>query len=174
MLDAADLAGLKVLALVNDGTAGMSYLIDRFHINLTCITAAVNYAMTRMFPQAPEAPEHHLFYDAGASAVRATIVSFQTIQVKDHPSSKITKNATQLDVKAVGWAKNVGGLILDGKIRDLLEKQFNASGGPSLETNSRAKAKLLKEAGRVKQVLSANYEAQSRVRARLASMNSRG
>ncbi|KAH9921141.1 Hsp70 protein-domain-containing protein [Fomitopsis serialis] len=48
--DAIEIAGMRTLALVNDGTA-----------------VAVNYAMTRTFSQ----PEYHVVYDAGASSIRA-------------------------------------------------------------------------------------------------------
>ncbi len=46
IVDALEIAGLRLLALVNDGTA-----------------VALNYAMTRSFPE----PEWHVVYDAGAS-----------------------------------------------------------------------------------------------------------
>ena len=45
LADAVEIAGLKLLALINDGTA-----------------VAVNYAMTRTFTE----PERHIIYDAGA------------------------------------------------------------------------------------------------------------
>ena len=121
--------------------------------------------MTRTFSN--ETPEHHLFYDAGSSSIRATVVSFQGLQVKDHPTSKTSKNATQLDVKSFGYAKAVGGLTFDARIRDMLADQFEAANTGlevRLRENHRAMAKLLKEAGRVKQVLSANQQAPSRVR----------
>lgn len=121
--------------------------------------------MTRTFSN--DTPEHHLFYDAGSSSIRATVVSFQGLQVKDHPASKTSKNATQLDVKSFGFAKAVGGLTFDARIRDILADQFEAKNAGlevPLRENHRAMAKLLKEAGRVKQVLSANQEAPSRVR----------
>ena len=53
--DAVELAGLRLLAFVNDGTA-----------------VAVNYAMMRQFPK----PEHHIVYDASAASMRATVVTF--------------------------------------------------------------------------------------------------
>ena len=53
--DAIELTGLRLLALVNDGA-----------------TIAVNYAMTRQFPE----PERHIVYDAGAASMHATVVTF--------------------------------------------------------------------------------------------------
>lgn len=55
--DALELAGLRLLALVNDGTA-----------------VALNYAMTRTFG---ESKEWHIIYDAGAGGVRASVVGFE-------------------------------------------------------------------------------------------------
>lgn len=121
--------------------------------------------MTRNFPSGT--PEHHLFYDAGAGSIRSTIVSFQTGEVKEHASSKKTKEVTLAEVKGVGWDKSASGLLMDAKIRDMLEQQFVAKEGSRLEVpldrNRKAQAKLLKEASRVKQVLSANVDAPSRV-----------
>lgn len=121
--------------------------------------------MTRTFPS--EEPEHHLFFDAGAGAIRATIVSFKSSEVKDNPNSKTGRNVTLAEVVGVGWDKSVGGLLMDAKIRDMLEEQFSENQGKNLKTpvreNKRAQAKLMKEASRVKQVLSANAEAPSRV-----------
>ena len=121
--------------------------------------------MTRSFPS--DAAENHLFYDAGAGSIRSTIVSFQSMEVKEHPSSKVTKNITSAEVKGIGWDRSAGGLVMDAKIRDMLERQFVDKEGQNLdvplEQNKRAQAKLLKEAARVKQVLSANAESPSRV-----------
>jgi hypoxia up-regulated 1 len=120
------------------------------------LLVAINYAMTRTF--VPE-PTHHVFYDAGAGSVRATVVSFSSITVKDHPSSKTTKEATQLEVRGVGWARNLGGLEMDHRLRSLLAKDFPND----ISNNARAQAKLLKEAARVKQVLSVNADSAARV-----------
>lgn len=123
--------------------------------------------MTRSFPS--EGPEYHLFYDAGAASIRATVVALQSKEVKDDPASKITKNVTSVDIKGVGWDLSAGGLHMDGRIRDILELQFLTGAGQQLEApfaqNRRAQAKLLKEASRVKQVLSANAQSPSRVSA---------
>ena len=53
--DAIELAGLRLLALVNDGAA-----------------VAVNYTMTCQFPE----PERHIVYDAGAASMHATVITF--------------------------------------------------------------------------------------------------
>lgn len=146
--DAVDIAGLRLLGLIGDGAA-----------------IAVNYAMTRTVPVGKV--EHHLFYDAGAGSVRATIVSFSSSQGIDALASKTAANITHAEVRGFGWNRDIGGLVMDAKIRDLLEVQFINGQGRDLATsfpsNRRAQAKLLKEAARVKQVLSANVEASARV-----------
>lgn len=114
--------------------------------------------MTRTFPSAPAKPERHLIYDAGASAIRATVVSFETIQVKV-PASIKPKDATQLTVHGLGWSDAVGGFELDHRLRRILAGQFKED----VSKNDRAMAKFLKEAVRVKHVLSANTAAPARV-----------
>jgi hypoxia up-regulated 1 len=119
--------------------------------------------MTRTFPT-EQAKEYHLFYDSGASATTATVVSFYTI-----PAASITaKNITQLQVLGYGHALSVGGFQIDATLRDILYEAFETEHGSKLKTplkkNERAMAKLLKEASKVKHVLSANQQAVARVR----------
>jgi hypoxia up-regulated 1 len=124
--DAVEVAGLRLLALINDGTA-----------------VAVNYAMTRTFAK----PEYHVIYDAGASAIRASVVEFTT-----------EKGVTSIAVKGVGHDRMTGGTELDRRVRDLLVQDFNKKYGKDIRTDKRGMARLWKEAGRVKAILSANME----------------
>ncbi|KAK0549883.1 lumenal Hsp70 protein [Tilletia horrida] len=147
--DAAGLVGMRP-RLVSDGAA-----------------VAVNYALTRTFPQ----PELHVFYDSGAGSTRATLVEFSTQKVT--PDSILTaastpKEVTNIDVLAVGWDRTAGGLALDLIVRDILIKKFEASPAATklqtpLRQNQRAMAKLLREANRVKHILSANAFASSSI-----------
>lgn len=114
--------------------------------------------MTRTFPAAPAKPEYHMIFDAGASSIRATILSFEAIKVKD-PASIKPKDATQLTVKGLGWSNAVGGFELDHRLSKILASQFKQD----VSKNDRALAKFLKEASRVKHVLSANTAAPARV-----------
>lgn len=127
-------------------------------------TVAVNYALSRTFT---DGNETHLFYDAGASSIRATLASFASVAVPDWPGAKTTHNATQIDILGVGWDRTAGGYTFDSRLRDLLRADFAQGSGKKLKVpvqeNERAMAKLLKEAARVKQILSANSEAQARV-----------
>jgi hypoxia up-regulated 1 len=130
--DAIEISGLRTLALINDGTA-----------------VAVNYAMTRTFAS----EEHHVIYDAGASSIRATVVSF---------SSDATPS-TSIVVEGVGYDRTLGGTELDRRLRELLADEFIAKHKKDIRKDKRGMAKLWKEAGRVKAILSANTEAVSTV-----------
>ncbi|SNX82298.1 related to glucose regulated stress protein, HSP70-like [Melanopsichium pennsylvanicum] len=148
VVDSAILAGFRP-RLVSDGAA-----------------AAVNYAQTRTFPK----PEKHLFFDVGSGSVRATVVEFSTKPVViDSILSvgKAQKEAVIVDVKGVGWERNIGGLKLDLILRDKLAAEFDAKHGAqigsSITSNHRAMARLLKEANRIKHILSANDAASSSV-----------
>ncbi|KAJ3300235.1 Hypoxia up-regulated protein 1 [Borealophlyctis nickersoniae] len=138
LLDAADLAGLRIFQLMNDETA-----------------VALNYAMSRTFPK----PEHHVFYDMGAGSTVASLVKFETKTMKE---GRLNKTMTQLEVKAVGYDATLGGQSVDLKIQQLLAQNFMQETGKKLGvdifSDARAMAKLLKEANRVKQILSANQE----------------
>lgn len=133
--DAVELADLRILGLINDGTA-----------------IAVNYAMTRTFPE----PEYHVIYDAGASSVRATVVQFKA-------EGKGKSAGTQITVAGVGYDRKVGGTELDRRLREILVDEFNAKHKKDIRADKRGMAKLWKEAGRVKAILSANTEAMATV-----------
>jgi len=154
LLDGAELAGLKVLSLIDDGAS-----------------FGVNYAMMRTFgskkatSKSDDGPgvETHLIYDFGASSIKATVIEFSMFEEKIHVSSKTKKNVTMVDVKGYGHQRNIGGLVFDQKIRDILKKDFQTQTKIDVSKNDRAMTKLLREATRVKQVLSANAESQSRI-----------
>lgn len=136
--DAVEIAGMRTLALINDGTA-----------------VAVNYAMTRSFTPTPE---YHIIYDAGASATRATVVSF--VSVEDQKTKTLY---TQISVHGVGFAKSTGGTELDRRLREILVEAFINKHKRDIRKDKRGMAKLWKEAGRVKAILSANLEATAAV-----------
>ncbi|KAM6493377.1 Heat shock protein 70 family [Amanita muscaria] len=139
MVDAIEIAGLKTLALINDGTA-----------------VALNYAMTRTFPK----PEIHVIFDAGASAIKATVVQFST--AKPDPK-QFGPEGPQITVMGVGYDRTTGGTELDRRLREILIEGFNAKHGRDVRQDKKGMAKLWKEAGRVKAILSANTEAIAQV-----------
>lgn len=139
VIDAVEIAGMKTLALINDGAA-----------------VAVNYAMTRTFPPSDK-PEHHIIYDAGASAIRATIASFSSIDSK-------SKNAgTQIQIAGVGFDRMTGGSELDRRLREIFIREFEKKHKKDIRSDKRGMAKLWKEASRVKAILSANADATASV-----------
>ena len=142
VVDAIEISGLRTLALINDGTA-----------------VAVNYAMTRSFTE----PEYHVIFDAGASSIRATVVEFAPVP-DPKSKTKVVKDATQITVHGVGFDRYVGGTELDRRLRDLMLSDFQKRYKRDISNDKRAMAKLWKEAGRVKAILSANQEAQAAVR----------
>lgn len=159
ILDAASVAGMRP-KLVSDGAA-----------------AAVNYAMTRTFAK----PEKHLFFDSGAGSTTATLVQFSTKTVQADSILSIgatQKEAVVIEVLASGWDRDANGLALDGLIRDHLAAQFEAKHGSQLSKpirqQPRAMARLLKEANRVKHILSANSDANSAIEGLAEEIDFRG
>ncbi|KAJ3142510.1 Hypoxia up-regulated protein 1 [Physocladia obscura] len=134
ILDAAEIAGLRVLQLMNDGTA-----------------IALNYGMGNAVSEL----EYHLFFDMGAGSTVATLAKFTT--------GKVKKNTiTSIEIVAVGYDKTLGGKAIDIKLQKHLAKVFmqdvGARAREPITSNARSMTRLLKEANRVKQILSANTE----------------
>ncbi|XP_010220717.1 PREDICTED: hypoxia up-regulated protein 1, partial [Tinamus guttatus] len=135
VLHAARMADLKVLQLINDNTAvALNYgVFRRKDINATAQTI--------------------MFYDMGAGSTTCTIVAYQTVKTKDSGTQP------QLQILGIGFDRTLGGLEMELRLRDYLAKLFNDQ-HPSKDVrkNPRAMAKLLKEANRLKTVLSANVD----------------
>ncbi|MCJ1379569.1 lumenal Hsp70 protein [Xylographa soralifera] len=146
---AAELAGLRLLALTSDG-----------------LSVGLNYATSRTFPVIKEGikPEYHLIYDMGAGSTTATVLRFQGKNVKD--VGKFNKTIQEVQVIGVGWDKSLGGDVFNALIlEDMISKFAETPQLKSLGTNTtrikqdgRTVAKLWKEAERMRQVLSANTE----------------
>ncbi|XP_067011480.2 hypoxia up-regulated protein 1 isoform X2 [Anabrus simplex] len=139
LLQAAELAGIKVLQLINDYTA-----------------VALNYGIFRR-KDFNESAQYIMFYDMGASHTTATVVSYQMVKTKE---KGFTETNPQVAILGVGYDRTLGGLEVQLRLRDYLAKKFNEMKKTPNDVfkNPRAMAKLLKEAGRVKNVLSANAE----------------
>jgi hypoxia up-regulated 1 len=149
---AAKLAGLRLLELISDGLA-----------------VGLNYATSRTFPSINEGgkPEYHMVFDMGAGSTKATILKFQGRTVKD--VGKFNKTIQEVQVLGSGWDRTLGGDALNEVIVDDMIAQFVASPAaksvsPTIEAvqgHGRAAAKLLKEAERLRQILSANTNTQA-------------
>ncbi|EDX16924.1 hypoxia up-regulated protein 1 [Drosophila simulans] len=137
LLSAAQLANLKVLQLINDYAA-----------------VALNYGVFHR-GEINETAQYFLFYDMGAYKTSAAVVSYQL--VKDKQTREINP---VVQVLGVGYDRTLGGLEIQLRLRDYLAQEFNAlkKTKTDVTTSPRALAKLFKEAGRLKNVLSANTE----------------
>lgn len=144
--DAAEISGLKLISLVNDG-----------------VGVAVNFASSRSFETEKQ---YHVIYDVGAGSTCATLVSIRQGEIPD-PNSRIAKSGIVIEVEGVGYDVGVGGHLLTERVRDLLINKF-LEANPSIKRSKlladhRALAKLWNEANKVKYVLSANTETRSSV-----------
>ncbi|GAW13223.1 hypothetical protein ANO14919_026030 [Xylariales sp. No.14919] len=147
---ACDLVGLKVLSLISDGLA-----------------VGLNYATSRTFPTVNEGgkPEYHMVFDMGAGSTKATIMKFQGRTVKD--TGKFNKTVQEIQVLGNGWDRTLGGdafnyLIVDDMISKFVESSAAKKASVTAEGvrgHGRAMAKLLKEAERLRHILSANVDA---------------
>uniref|UniRef100_A0A674IV43 Hypoxia up-regulated protein 1 n=1 Tax=Terrapene triunguis TaxID=2587831 RepID=A0A674IV43_9SAUR len=144
VLHAAQMADLKVLQLINDNTA-----------------VALNYGHRYM-------QLNIMFYDMGAGSTVCTIVTYQTVKTKDSGTQP------QLQIRGVGFDRTLGGLEMEHRLRDYLVKLFNKQ-QPSKDVrqNLRAMAKLLKEANRLKTILSANADHVAQIEGLLDDMDFR-
>ncbi|KAF3006367.1 lumenal Hsp70 protein [Neopestalotiopsis sp. 37M] len=146
---AAELVGLKVLSLISDGLA-----------------VGLNYATSRQFPVINEGgkPEYHMVFDMGAGSTSATVMKFQGRTVKD--VGKFNKTVQEVQVLGSGWDRTLGGdslnyLIVDDMISQFVEtpaaKKVSVA-AEDVQVHGRAMAKLVKDAEKVRHVLSANQE----------------
>jgi hypoxia up-regulated 1 len=130
-LDAAHLAGLNVLILMDETVA-----------------AAVQYAMDKTFD---DGPVTMLFYNMGAVSTQVAIVKFEAAGVKKKPI---------VTVLAKAWDETLGGAAFDHVIVEHIVESYNAKrpNGIDVRTDRSAMTKLRIEANKIKHVLSANNE----------------
>lgn len=142
-LDAATLAGLNVLGLMEENTA-----------------AALQYAMDKNFEQ----PQLFLFYNMGGSSVQVSVVKF--FQYDAPQKYGKPKSTPALEVLGKAWDETVGGLAFDHVVVEYLADEFNkvwhekdpSKAEVDIRTIPRAMTKLRLEANKIKHVLSANTE----------------
>lgn len=144
LLDAAALADLNVLALIDENTAaGLHYGIDRIE----------------------EEPQNILFYNMGASALQVSIIQFYSYERKESKYDK-GKKVGAFQVLGKGWDASVGGEAFDARIVNYIADEFNSvwdkkrNDGKKEDVRKypRAMAKIRVQATKVKQVLSANTD----------------
>ncbi|OWB56650.1 binding protein [[Candida] boidinii] len=131
ILDAAEIAGLDVVSLVDDG-----------------IAIAAEYASSRAFEIEKE---YHLIYDMGAGSTKATLVSFS----QNNSDISIVNEGYGFD-ETLG-----GELLTNSIKELLISKFLAANPKVKISdflSNSRAITRLLQSAEKAKSVLSANTE----------------
>ncbi|XP_048257945.1 hypoxia up-regulated protein 1-like isoform X2 [Haliotis rufescens] len=141
---AADMIGLNVLQLMSDNAA-----------------VALNYGVFRR-KNFNSTMQYYIFYDMGATSTVATVVGYQVVKMKE--GTRVETNP-QVVIKGVGFDRTLGGLDVTLRLRNHLAKVFNEQKKTKNDVfkNERSMAKLLKEADRVKQVLSANPDHHAQV-----------
>ncbi|KAH6776152.1 heat shock protein 70 family protein [Perilla frutescens var. hirtella] len=138
LLDAADLAGLNVLALVNEHAG-----------------AALQYGIDKDFSNGSR---HVVFYDMGASSTYAALVYFSAYNTKELGK---TVSVNQFQVKDVKWDAELGGQNMELRLVEYFADEFNKQigNGVDVRNSPKAMAKLKKQVKRTKEILSANMMA---------------
>lgn len=143
LLDAALLADLNVLALINENTA-----------------AALHFGIDRI----DEKPLNYLFYNMGAGSLQVSVVRYLSYP---HKATKYGKEKTvgAFEVLSSSWDATLGGASFDARLVDFMADEFNGIWNEKRGTTDndvrkfpRAMAKLMIQANKVKHVLSANSD----------------
>ena len=143
LLDAAELAELNVLALIDENTAaGLHYGLDLIE----------------------EEPQNILFYNMGASALQVSVIQYHNYEKKEKYGKGRKVGSFQVLGKA--WDSSLGGLAFDARIVDFMATEFNAqwnkkrNDGQEKDVRNypRPMSKLRIQANKVKHVLSANTD----------------
>ncbi|CAM9761396.1 unnamed protein product [Chrysoparadoxa australica] len=131
LLDAAKLADLTVLQLLDENTA-----------------AALHFATSHTYDE----PHTILYYNMGASSTQVSIITYSPKKVKGN-------NVGQITVRGKGWDSHLGGYWFDLRLVDILADEFNKKWGKGdVREHPRPMAKLGARARKLKEVLSANNE----------------
>ena len=138
-LDAAEIAGLKVLSLIEENTA-----------------AALQYGLDRIFKD--EKSHKMLVYNMGAASTQVSIFEFG-----HYSGKKGGKNVTfgQFTAIGKGWDETLGGEEWESRLVEFMADEFNkkrGEGKKDIREVPRPMARFRQTALKVKQVLSANQK----------------
>ena len=144
LLDAATLADLNVLTLIDENTA-----------------AALHYAMDKNFE---DNEQLMVFYNLGASALQVSLVRFFNYDLPQQFGKP--KSVPALEVLAKSWDETCGGEAFDhllvehlaDKFNEVWHKQYPDKSDKDVRSIPRVMTKLRLQANKVKHVLSANTE----------------
>ncbi|OUM67906.1 hypothetical protein PIROE2DRAFT_39629, partial [Piromyces sp. E2] len=135
IVNAAEIAGIKVLSVMNEDTA-----------------AAVNFAMTRNFESQPK---YFVFFDMGAGSTTVTLFSMKSIFNPDEKSKK----SPEVEAIDFYYDRTLGGLAFDRELQLLVVDKIKKSAKvDNIEKDSRVMAKILTKVRKAKEILSANTE----------------
>lgn len=142
VIDAAELAGLNVLSLINENTA-----------------AAVQYGIDRKY----NVNETHtaIFYNMGTSSTKVILATYSAYIPA--ANKKTNRTVGQVEIRSSSWDETLGGQAFDLRITDFLVEQFQkvlkkAGDSSDVRTIPKVMAKLRRQAEEIKRVLSANQE----------------
>lgn len=163
LADAASVAGLNVLALVNsNAAAALKYALDNKASVAPTATAAASSSPSPTVGASKEKDAHFaLFVDVGAGSTVATVVQIDNKKA----GRSATKLPSAVTVLSHGWDRTLGGRALDDVIVARLVTAFDKQRGlpagsdRSAAHNPRVVTRLRKEAQKVREMLSANVEA---------------
>ncbi|XP_047333878.1 heat shock 70 kDa protein 17 [Impatiens glandulifera] len=135
LLQAAHLAGINVLSLVNEHSG-----------------AALQYGIDKDFSNGSR---HVVFYDMGSSSTYAALVYFSAYNAKEYGK---TVSVNQFQVKDVRWESQLGGQNMEMRLVEFFADEFNKQVGKGIDVRKspKAMAKLKKQVKRTKEILSAN------------------
>ncbi|OMJ26237.1 Hypoxia up-regulated protein 1 [Smittium culicis] len=139
MKDAIEISGVNPLGLINDGSS-----------------VALNFAMGKEFTANPVT---HMFVDMGAASTVVTVAQFKSKLTK---VKGVSKNITVVDNVGYASDETLGGSEMDNRLREFIISKFEAAKKDemkkSVRDNKRAMARALKEANRIKTILTVNSE----------------
>lgn len=137
-LDAARLAGLKVLDILNEPTAAaLAYAFDAY------VQAGGDAGDLRTAAIAATAPAVCVVCDLGGGTFDVTVLKI---------------SGPRFDVLATGGALTLGGRDWDERIVDAIERHTLTQGGPDSRYDPRARARMHRDAEQAKHVLSVKGE----------------
>lgn len=154
VLDSAKLAGLNVLSLLNqDAAIGLHFAVERLFTSAPPSAASAE-GEDEDGSDAANSTQFFIF-DMGSAVTTVSFMNFK------FTSDEKTKQQTgTLRVIDFAWDEKLGGRDFDRRLALHFVEMTKKLGGPdvSQQTNPRAFAKLMKEAQRVKEILSANSD----------------
>lgn len=144
LMDAAKLADLNVLALIDETTA-----------------SALHFGMDRK----DEKPLNAIFFNMGGGALQVSVITFYSYEHKESKYGK-GKMVGAFEVKGKGWDSTLGGMAFDAKLVDFMAEEFNEiwnkkrgdGVNKDIRDYPRPMTKLRLQANKAKHVLSANTE----------------